>query len=195
MNLVPCISTLARGLSVSVPLQVPAGTGYPTPFCSSFKATKAHSISGSHVTAPPLHLGCGPDLLGIAFKPFGTLLLRFFQIYPDSSSSVSPPQHLISLHSAPKCLPPLVLTWDGILPLASVIQKTSAVPSCFPEAFRTWWLSWDISKYLLACNTDLQFSPVCLLAGAGLSRAQICWCRAQSWPVWLCAPGCPQVPV
>lgn len=155
MNLVPCISALARGLSISLSLPVPE-TSSRLPSAHPLRQPKyTLSVSGSLTTAPPLHLGCGPELLGIAFKPFGTLLLRLFQIYANSSFSVSPPQHLISPPQCPKCLLPLVLAQDGILPLTSIIQKTSALPSVSQQPSRTWRLSWDISEYPLACNTDL----------------------------------------
>lgn len=90
MNLVPWISTLARGIIISLPLGVSADTGLPTPFSSLRQLRYILSISGSHITAPPLHLGCGPELLGITFKPAGTLLLRLLQIYLNSSFSVLP---------------------------------------------------------------------------------------------------------
>lgn len=55
MNLVPCISTLARGLSISLSLPVPE-TSLPTPFSSPSKATKVHSLClrfPHHGPSPP----------------------------------------------------------------------------------------------------------------------------------------------
>lgn len=151
MNLVPCISALARGLSISLSLPVPAETSLPTPFSSPSKATKVHSLYlrfPHHGPSPPPWVRsrapwhCFQTLWDLVLASFSDLrqLLLF---------------SLASNFTTPKCLLPLVLAQDGILPLTSFIQKTSALPSVSQQPSRTWWLSWDISEYPLARNTDL----------------------------------------
>lgn len=136
MNLVPWISTLTRGISISLPLAVSADTGLPTPFSSPFKATKVHSL---YLRFP--HHGPSPPPWVWSRAPW----YRFQTLWDFAPASPSDlPQLLLFslavpasnfLPQCPKHLLPLVLAWDGILPLSSITQKLSSA-FLFPSSLQ-----------------------------------------------------------
>lgn len=74
-----CISTLARGSAFLYPAQSlqKLVSILPLIILHGNQSTRLSCHRFPHITTPPLSLGCGSELLDIAFKPFWDLALAF----------------------------------------------------------------------------------------------------------------------